>query len=72
MEIIEYHVKTKCGRNFVWSAPDMDYLFRSLTFRGYTAVEVMTLDEYERQQADRQIEWNYHLKREVEEGRKAV
>lgn len=40
-----YQVQTECGRNFAWSAEDMDDLFRTLTRRGYLAKKVKLLNE---------------------------
>ena len=43
----EFYVVTECGRTFGWSAVDMESLFRELNQKGYTAVYVKPMDEYE-------------------------
>jgi len=48
--MIEYHVETECGRNFCWSALDMDHLFRTLLYNGYRATRVMLQSEWEAEQ----------------------
>jgi len=48
--MIEYHVVTECGRNFAWSAADLDQLLRDLTYKGYRAKKVQLMSEYERGQ----------------------
>lgn len=69
----EYLVLTKCGRRFAWSSPDMESLFRDLTFRGYEATFVQPMSEYEaeieakEQQEDLMHEFRVELERELKE-----
>lgn len=43
----EYYVLTDTGQTFVWSAADMNDLFRQLTERGHRATKVQLFTEYE-------------------------
>lgn len=45
-EPVEYFVITECGRHFIWSAPDLDWLFRRMTERNYRVTFVMSYEEY--------------------------
>lgn len=49
---VEYHVETECGRNFCWSANDMEHLFRQLHDRCYRATRVLLQSEYEAEQEE--------------------
>ncbi|ULL14332.1 hypothetical protein DVH26_07650 [Paenibacillus sp. H1-7] len=62
----EYRVLTECNRNFIWSAPDLDWLMRELVRKGYRATLVMENAEYEREQDTLQKEWNWKAEREIE------
>ena len=62
----EYRVQTECQRNFIWSAPDLDWLMRELVRKGYRATLVMENAEYEREQETLQREWNWKAEREIE------
>lgn len=45
-ESIEWRVETECGRLFVWSAPNYDYLLRDLHERGYKPTFIKPYDEF--------------------------
>lgn len=61
----EYVVHTTDGRKLVWSASDMDSLFRQLTYRGHQALKVQLFSEYEAEQ--RNIEGQQDLHHEHNE-----
>lgn len=63
---IEWHVETECGRNFIWSAVDLESLITQMTLdRGYRLTFVMELSEYERMQADEQRKLNDEHEKDV-------
>lgn len=63
----EYRVLTECGRNFAWSATDMEHLFRSMADRGYFAKHVQLMSEYEAE-----LEAQYQQERLVRELQEAI
>ena len=68
MHTIEYRVETACGRTFCWSALDEDQLNRDLTEKGYQAVNVQTMTEYEQEMMWEQKRLVRELEEAIEEG----
>lgn len=52
---IEYMVITSDNRMMQWPAFDYDSLLRSLHFYGHTAKKIMTLEEYEAKEREREL-----------------
>ncbi len=51
-ELVEYKVITECGRNFAWSAPGLDSLFRDMQERDYKVKFVMPMEEYKARESE--------------------
>lgn len=54
-QTIEYMVITAQNRKMQWPAFDYDSLLRSLHYFGHTAKEIMTLEEYEAKEREREL-----------------
>jgi hypothetical protein len=62
----EYAVQTECGRNFVWSAHDLDHCLRSIVYAGYRATHIEEYHE-EVRKPEAQEELNHEVTKSIEE-----